>query len=156
MRLRRRALLLMLGCACALALGCHPGARPDSPRPQRARPLFEFRSDVWLNLHLRLYREAMFKAGKPGRGAQEPRPPPLLLAAAEAGRWDAAVDHYATPGYEPYADRFGLYKRGEWGAFREVLAARWTPHLEGRLSVAEAAAAIAAAFEEDAAGPPAQ
>jgi hypothetical protein len=36
------------------------------------------------------------------------------------------------PGYEPYADRLGLYARSlAWTVYRQALAKHWQPYLDG-------------------------
>jgi hypothetical protein len=43
------------------------------------------------------------------------------------------------PGYEPYADRLGLYDRSlPWSAYRQALAKHWQPYLDGTIDRATA------------------
>jgi hypothetical protein len=44
---------------------------------------------------------------------------------------DALAAH-GTPGYVPYADKFGLYERGDWPKFRPALGRDWQPYLDGK------------------------
>jgi hypothetical protein len=71
-------------------------ARP-AQRPSATRPLFEFHSNFWVNLHQTLLEEALLRAGKPDRRLQSATP----LAAPQMSRleeseWNAAVTFYAT------------------------------------------------------------
>jgi hypothetical protein len=49
-----------------------------------------------------------------------------------------ALAERGTPGYVPYAYRFGLYERGDWPKFRPALERDWQPYLDGKSSFDEA------------------
>ena len=45
-----------------------------------------------------------------------------------------------TPGYVPYAYKFGLYDRGDWPKFRPALERDWQLYLDGKSSFDQAVA----------------
>ncbi|MGE0451999.1 MAG: hypothetical protein AB7O37_07635 [Vicinamibacteria bacterium] len=49
-------------------------------------------------------------------------------------------------GYRPYAERLGLYERGEWAAHRHLLERGWRPVLQGRAAPAQGYRALCAAL----------
>ncbi|MHC5003030.1 MAG: hypothetical protein ACYTJ0_07890 [Planctomycetota bacterium] len=53
-----------------------------------------------------------------------------------------AVRRVADPAYEPYADRFGLWRRGPFPAYRRVLEAHWQRYLDGEASFTSAVAGM--------------
>ncbi len=71
---------------------------------QGARPVFEFHSGFWVNLHHFLYQQARIRKGKPSRsGGGQPSGLPASaapastegLTPAERQSWTAALDYYA-------------------------------------------------------------
>lgn len=51
-----------------------------------------------------------------------------------------ALAAHGNPGYVPYADKFGLYERGDWPKFRPALERDWQPYLDGKSSFDQAVA----------------
>jgi hypothetical protein len=51
-----------------------------------------------------------------------------------------ALAAHGTPGYVPYAYKFGLYERGDWPEFRPALERDWQPYLDGKSSFDQAVA----------------
>lgn len=49
-------------------------------------------------------------------------------------------------GHRPYAERFGLYERGEWAAHRRLLERAWRPVLQGRATPAQGYRALCSAL----------
>jgi hypothetical protein len=47
-----------------------------------------------------------------------------------------------TSGYEPYALKFGLYRRGRWSSFLPLIRKEWQPYMEGRMNFEEAIKAL--------------
>jgi hypothetical protein len=44
------------------------------------------------------------------------------------------LHEHGRPGYEPYADRLGLYARSlAWTVYRQALTKHWQPYLEGTI-----------------------
>ena len=66
-----------------------------------------------------------------------------------------ALAERGTPGYVPYADRFGLYERGDWPKFRPALERDWQPYLDGKSTFDEAVANLVRDIAVAAANPPA-
>ena len=67
----------------------------EKPPLVRTTPLFDFRSNFWVNLHQVLFHEAKLRAGKPDRQLQSAPP----LSAADMSKrdeadWNAAVSFY--------------------------------------------------------------
>jgi len=66
-------------------------------RASATRPLFEFHSNFWVNLHQTLLEEALLRAGKPDRRLQSATPLSApQMSSLEESHWNAAVNFYAT------------------------------------------------------------
>jgi hypothetical protein len=96
-----RSALLLLMCVLLPAM-THAGTwmNAQARQAQRAwatRPLFEFHSNFWVNLHQTLLEEALLRAGKPDRRLQEATPlAASQMSSPEESSWNAAVTFYAT------------------------------------------------------------
>jgi hypothetical protein len=95
-----RSALLPLICVL-LAATTHAGTMTngESRGAQGAsatRPLFEFHSNFWVNLHQTLLEEALLRAGKPDRRLQSTTPlTASQMSSLEESNWNAAVTFYA-------------------------------------------------------------
>ncbi|HEY7182383.1 MAG TPA: hypothetical protein VIC84_13235 [Blastocatellia bacterium] len=49
-----------------------------------------------------------------------------------------ALAESGQPGYEPYAYKQGLYRRGPWGQYQQLMEKRWQPYLDGKSDFAQA------------------
>jgi hypothetical protein len=88
-------MLLLPGSAPADAITDAPA--PAVGRAAETRPLFEFHSNFWVNLHQTLLEEALLRAGAPDRRLQGAAPlAAAQLSAVEQSDWNAAVTFYAT------------------------------------------------------------
>jgi hypothetical protein len=67
----------------------------------------------------------------------------LLRRDLASGAFSLAIPQGLNPnGYQPYAERFGLYS-GSWERFRGMLDLYWQPYLDGRVSFDTAIARLA-------------
>ena len=96
-KLRSQSVLLPLICVLLPAIA-HAGTMTSehAERPSVGRPLFDFHSSFWVNLHQVLFHEAKLRAGRRDRGLQLAAP----LSAADMSKkeeadWSAAVNFYA-------------------------------------------------------------
>jgi hypothetical protein len=53
-----------------------------------------------------------------------------------------------TPGYEPYALKYGLYRRGRWSSFLPLIRKDWQPYLNGKNDFDNALKALAADIKQ--------
>ena len=128
--------LFLPGAAWAQAPQQFPPA-PDNETPATVRPVFEFHSAFWTNLHLMLYEQARVRAKRStsrGSGA-------ALAESGEAAtrarhgdpaspEWNAAVNYYV----REFADRDLLFDSSQVAINNRLAEMESCPDLSGRSS----------------------